>query len=63
METQEQPGQGQDRLRTVVEALRKKPDATNEEIAQLLGLQRPMSAVMWKVKAKQLLQQETGERE
>lgn len=47
----------QDRLKIVVEALRKNPNMTNEEIAKLLGLQRPASAIAWKVKAKQILQQ------
>ncbi len=46
----------QDKLQIVVEALRKNPNLTNEEIAKLLGLQRAASAIFWKVKAKQILQ-------
>ncbi len=47
----------EDKLQVLIVALRKKPNMTNEEIAKLLGLQRPASAIAWKVKAKQVLQQ------
>lgn len=48
----------QDKLQIVVEVLRKNPTMTNEEIVKLLGLKRAFSAISWKIKAKQILQQE-----
>lgn len=50
----------QDKLNRLVDALRKKPEMTNEEIAQLLGLRQPRSAISWKVKAWQMLQSRKG---
>ena len=46
-----------DTLALAMIALQLRPDLTNEELAQFLGLQRALSALSWKVKALSLLDQ------
>lgn len=44
-----------DRLALTMVALQLEPTCSDEQLAQVLGLHRPFSAVFWKVKAQQLL--------
>ncbi len=44
-----------DRLALAMLTLQLHPEATNEQLAQVLGLQRALSAVFWRVKAQEVL--------
>lgn len=44
-----------DMLKRAVEALGANPYLTNEQLAQVLGLRRPVSAIFWKVKVEEIL--------
>ncbi len=46
----------EDKLQTAFEAVSSNPTITDEELAQLLGLERPASARFWKLKAQELIQ-------
>jgi len=46
-----------DKLALTMAALQLYPGLTDEQIADVLGLQRPMSVVFWRVKARELLAQ------
>jgi len=47
----------EDKLALTMVALQLRSDLTNEQLAGVLGLQRPMSALFWRVKAQELLAQ------
>ena len=47
-----------DKLEMALAALRQTPELTDEQLAVLLGLRRPASARFWKLKARELLEQE-----
>jgi len=46
-----------DRLVLAMVALQLRPACSDEQLAQVLGLNRSFSAVFWKVKAQQFLEQ------
>jgi hypothetical protein len=45
----------QDKLQMTIEALRSKPDMTDEALAEFLSLKRPASARFWRLKAIEIL--------
>lgn len=53
--------QSPDMLGLAVQALRANPDITDEELAAVLGLQRPASALFWKRKALDILNNTSGD--
>ena len=48
---QERQPDNVDKLSLAVEALRLNPAITDEEMAQVLGFRRPVSARFWRIKA------------
>lgn len=51
---QMQPGEP-DKLQIVIETLQRNPDITDEELAEILHMQRPASARFWRLKAQEIL--------
>jgi hypothetical protein len=49
---------GDDKLARSIEAMRRNPALTDEELAGILHLHRPASARFWRLKARELLTQE-----
>ncbi len=49
------PDLNQDKLQMTIEALRAKPDMTDEALAEFLSLKRPASARFWRLKAIEIL--------
>lgn len=45
----------QDKLQITIQALKAKPDTSDEELAKLLSLKRPASARFWRLKATEIL--------
>lgn len=45
----------QEELKKAVDLLRRKPDASDQEVAHALGLRSLIIARMWKIKAKEQL--------
>lgn len=54
-----QPAQNDepDKLQIVIEALQENPEITDEELAEILHMQRPASARFWRLKATEILRQ------
>lgn len=46
-----------DRVALAMVVLQLSPECSDEQLAEVLGLHRPLSAVFWKVKARELLEQ------
>jgi hypothetical protein len=46
---------GADKLQMTIEALRRNPRMTDEELAEFLALKRPASARFWRLKAIEIL--------
>lgn len=50
----------QDKLQITVDALRRNPNLTNEQLAKILGFRQAFSASFYKIKAREILQLEQG---